>query len=473
MRPPASLGIVASPISPVAGAPAQTRRHLEHIATSGAAGRLRASLAHAHPHRSDDEIHDAVQDALLRAYSSCNATDEDAVWAWLRRTADRRLTDRARQLAREAPTPTDSNIILDAPALDDPQRELERGESNTQLVDLFHTVADSLSTRQRAVLALHARGHKRPAMATELRVSERVVKRQLETILARSRMLLAERCGGGCEHGGGDVWRLAFGLATGTQVTQAQTHLASCPACQAFQARLDWWREAAAAAIPLPASHEVDPALADRALSTLGDAAASLRQHLADTAGSLRAHAADATTQAKTHATSAYYRAADPTPLAGMRPGAAAAVIGSCLTVAGGGAYCLDQGVDPLRSLAGVIGQQDDTANDKPAAPKPDHEPADPAPAPVAAPAPTPPALTPPPSATPDPAPTPPAPTPTATPAPAPAPAPAPGDEFDPAGAATAAGAPQPAPAAPAPSSTPAPTPTPAPSGGGGEFGGP
>ena len=452
-------------MSTLAPAAAPTRRHLEYIATSAAADRLKASLGRSHPRRSSDEIDDALQDALLRGYARCEATDEDAVWTWLWRTADKRLQDRGRSLAREVPTPDHSSIMVHAPAPDDPQRELERADRHSELVELFEALSATLSARQRAVLALHARGRKRPAVATELGVSERVVKRQLENVLSRARALLVDRCGGGCEEGGTDVWRLAFGLASSAEAARAQLHLLSCPTCQAFCERLGWWREAAAATVPVPAAHELDPALAERALTKLTDAAVGLKQQLSTAGSSVRTHASDTGAQLKAQASATYYRAADPTPLAGVRPGAAAAVISGCLTVAGGGAYCLDQGVDPVRTLAGVVGQQ---APDKPPPPKPDPEPTAPAP---------PPPSTPPPAAAPTPPP-PPAPAPNASPDPAPAPppppAPAPGDEFDPASSRAVEAQPQSAPGAPAPTSRPTPKPAPAPSaGGGGEFGGP
>ena len=44
-----------------------------------------------------------------------------------------------------------------------------------------------------------------------------------------------------------------------------------------------------------------------------------------------------------------YYRVADPTPLAGVRPGAAAATVASCLALGGGATYCVERGIDPTR----------------------------------------------------------------------------------------------------------------------------
>jgi len=175
----------------------------------------------------------------------------------------------------------------------------------------------------------------------------------------------------------------------------------------------------------------------------------------------VRQQASDGAAQLKAQAATTYYRAADPTPLAGVRPGAAAAVLTSCLTIAGGGAYCATQGIDPVRTLTGVIApDRKQPPPDRPAAapePAPDPPPAEPAPQPT----PPPPTAAPPVDPAPEPAPAP------APPAPSPS---APPDEFDPASS-SAAGAPQTA--APAPQPAPPPKPAPAPAGGGGEFGGP
>src|SRR5204863_2772679 len=69
--------------------------------------------------------------------------------------------------------------------------------------------------------------------------------------------------------------------------------------------------------------------------------------------GDLGDRIGDATAHVKQHATSVYYRAVDPTPLAGVRPGAAAATLAGCLAIGGGATYCLQQGVGPIQGLVG------------------------------------------------------------------------------------------------------------------------
>jgi len=79
--------------------------------------------------------------------------------------------------------------------------------------------------------------------------------------------------------------------------------------------------------------------------------AGAISEHGPHAAGSLRQHLADATASARRHAATAYQKAVDPTPLAGMRPGAAATVIASCLTISGAGTYCLNASVNPLEAI--------------------------------------------------------------------------------------------------------------------------
>jgi RNA polymerase sigma factor (sigma-70 family) len=194
-------------------------------------------------------------------------------------------------------------------------------------------------------------------------------------------------------------------------------------------------------AAPLGAAAQARPRLAESALQRAGDGVANLKQH----------------------AIAGYSRAVDLTPLAGARPGAAAAAIAGCIAIGSGTTYCVTQGVDPIGGLAHVV------------APAREHK--QPAPrkkrevrarvAATATPSSTPVAI-----ATPAPEPAKPAPQPTAQPTtepapeptPPPAPPPTPQEEYEPVAPATTA-----AQSPPKPSRTPAP----APASGPGEFDGP
>ena len=188
-----------------------------------------------------------------------------------------------------------------------------------------------------------------------------------------------------------------MGIASESQRARAQELVDGDPACRAMMGELRELAGRAAALLPMPVAAE--PGLL-----------AGAKQHVA----------------------AAYVRLADPTPLAGARPGAVATVVAGCIA-AGGGAYCAVEGVPgPIEPVLG--GDRPESRAQEPRAPKaaPRQEPA------VTAPAPPPPAQ--------QPAAQPPAP-PAAEP-----PAPAPQQEFSPAPA-------------------PAPPPAPATSGGGSEFG--
>jgi RNA polymerase sigma factor (sigma-70 family) len=191
----------------------------------------------------------------------------------------------------------------------------------------------------------------------------------------------------------------------------------------------------------------VDPArprFAESALQRAGDGVASLKQYAA----------------------SGYARAVDVTPLAGARPGAAAAAIAGCIAIGSGTTYCVTEGVDPIGGLAQVVAP---AREHKPAAPREKRavhkRPAvassqSPVPVAIATPVPRPPEPSPQPDAQPTTQPTP-------APTSPPAPPPTPQEEYEPVAPAVAASNSQQS--QPRASSTPAP----APAGGPGEFDGP
>ncbi len=189
-----------------------------------------------------------------------------------------------------------------------------------------------------------------------------------------------------------------------------------------------------------------------------GDAAPSLTEPMTHSASVLREQISTAFAHARRHATAAYQRALDPTPLAGMRPGATAAVLASCLSIGGGaGYYCLTGGVNPIDGFKSILPQHRE--HQRVAKAKPTRVPELPAPRIASAPLPAPPR----PRAA------------TSTRASAPVrhasstpspPPPAPQDEFGPENASAGTASARQASAAPR-----RPTPAPAPSNGPGEFG--
>jgi DNA-directed RNA polymerase specialized sigma24 family protein len=301
---------------------------------------LRAQLAASQPDRTRDEIEDAIQTACKCFFAETDGiTEPGAIYKWIRTVAHRTLSREREHQRRQMPVDPTSRTLTAVP--DDappPDQELIDRDDEGDLIALTHEVSASLVDRQRDVLALYGAGRNRPQIATHLDVSDRIVKRDLYEILDRARAILSRREGGGCDLGETLIVRLACGLASSAEAAQAQLHLARCERCQQFHERLNLWREKVGAILPIPASEQTDLNFLARSLHKCLDCAESLRQHLVDGG-----------TQIKQQAAVTYTRVADPTPLAGARPGTAVAVVTGCLAVGGAGAYCVDKGIEAVK----------------------------------------------------------------------------------------------------------------------------
>jgi RNA polymerase sigma factor (sigma-70 family) len=457
----ASTGVVAIANTQRSGRDV-TRALVENIAGGERGARLRSHLAAGRSSATQEQIEEAMQEACLLAERACRGQTESEVFAWLRTTAQRELWRIQKRARRELPVDIDSlPVHPEAWTVAGPEQELIEREDLTEVDEAAHAVLARLSERQRQIAALHTRGHTRPQIAAHLGTTPRTVKRQLERIMTVGRGELVRLAGHGCDAGEGVVARLAFGLASPREIQDAQLHLALCRQCGALFERLDLWREKVAALLPLPVLEQTHPGALERALNHVADSFTSLRQRTGDGTEALRQQAGDSSAQVKQHASAAYYRAVDPTPLAGIRPGAAAAAIAGCLAIGGGTTYCVTQNVDPIGSLSAIVGattssQHAETHTTRHVRRKPSATPTQTptaTPSPIATPTAT--SITPAHSATRQP---------TATATPTATPSPPPEQEFEPLG--TAANTAQRA------SSTPS-NPAPAPAGGPGEFGGP
>jgi len=412
---------------------------------------VRQRLQRRFPRISRDDIDDAYQAAYIasRSSASLRGTTIVEVARYLTVAAERRLLMEMHRGRYE--TLVEDGELHTAVGHEDTLTEAVNGvDGEVDLGPVVHEIAAKLNDRQRDVLALYCSDTTRKEIAHRLQISEKRAKRDLEAILAKGRSLLVGKAGGGCAGGREMVVALAFGmLRNSRELAGAQAHLAGCAACGGLYERLEMFRDAAAAILPVPASDAATNAgVIERASHKLADAASTVKGHLAD-----------ATAQTKVHATNAYTRAADPTPLAGARPGAVSAVVASCIAVGSGATYCAQQDFSPINALAGSQGEK---ADKRPAKPKPRTAQADPSPPPPVIPTPPP---KPPPTPAPAPAtPAPAAPTPTPQPAVDPSQQGGSARQFDPgAGASPAQAAPTPQPSKP---STPAPA-------SGGEFTGP
>ncbi|MEX2413519.1 MAG: ECF-type sigma factor [Thermoleophilaceae bacterium] len=356
---------------------------------------LRAQLAADNPDRAPDEIEDAVQTASAHFLDrQPPISTPGPAYVWVRVVAHRALNREREHRGREvAVDPLDAaRGPTTVPSADSAEQELIDREDEVDLGRFARELAARLDERARDVLALYGAGLKRPEIAAALGVSHRAVRRDLEEIMEEARIAITRLSGGGCLLGETLVVRFACGLATPTEASRAQLHLTQCRRCERFHERLGLWREKVGALLPAPAADQTAPGVVERVGQKTSEGLSAIKQQIAEASGHVKQQAANA-----------YVRAADPTPLAGARPGAVAAVVAGCLAI-GTGYTCVEQGINPLTSLPGLGERAPDQRATNPP-PQTIEEP--PAPTPVAG-------------------------EPTAAPEPARAPAPAPAPEPDP-----------------------------------------
>jgi RNA polymerase sigma factor (sigma-70 family) len=320
---------------------------LQSLVSGGRGEALRSQLAARYPDCWTDEIEEAIQYACKSFLDEAEGiTAPGQVYAWIRTAALRYLNREADRRRREiAVDPAKAETGRIGELADSPAEELIELEDDAELGMLVSEVSASLSDRRRDVLALYGAGYKRPQIADRLGVPERVVKRDLLAIMDEARTTLARLAGGGCDRGEPMVMRFVCGISTPDESAQAREHLSHCGRCELFSEKLVAWREKAGAMLPAPVAEGASPGVLRQVAESAGEKLSALKQHVLDGGA-----------QVKQHATTTYYRAVDPTPLAGARPGTAAAVIASCLALGGGtAAYCVDQGVDPLGAAKGLI----------------------------------------------------------------------------------------------------------------------
>jgi RNA polymerase sigma factor (sigma-70 family) len=310
-------------------------------------GKLRSQLASLHPECSAEEIEDAIQSACDRFVDKAEGISAPGqVYTWIRTTAHRFLNREDDHRLRELPVdPTGESLQALAAEDASPEEETIEHEEEDELVALVREVSAALPERKRDILALYSAGCKRPEIASRLGLSDRAVKRDLLEIMDEARAAIARKAGGGCQRGEPLVLRFAYGLAGAAESEQARLHMKGCRRCEVLWERLDAWREKAAALLPVPAVEQASPGLLGRLAHRTVDGLSSVKQQVLG-----------AGAQVKQQAATTYYRAVDPTPLAGARPGAVAALLVSCVTIGGGAAtYCAQHNVDPLSAASGLI----------------------------------------------------------------------------------------------------------------------
>jgi DNA-binding CsgD family transcriptional regulator len=430
----------------------RTQELLDWLLRNGRRERLCAEVAaiSGAPH---ELVEDALQEVCERAAATtkCRGTSEGEVYNWLlTATVNRvsRLLGRAHHRHEVLVDRVDGEYCEPLRASAGADVEVLEHERERELGELARTVVEQLDERQRQVAGLHSRGVAGREIARHLGTSERRVKHLKAETYAVARDTLVEAAGGGCQDGERLIGRFWFGLASTSERTAAQLHLPGCERCATLHRRLELMHEKIAVLLPVPAAAQADPGLVERTLHKSAQALAHAKQQLADVAG-----------QAKQHAAAGYARTVEYTPLASVRPGAAATAIAGCLALGGGAAgYCIDKGVNPITGLVDVVERSPaKPAQERPERKPPAEQPPDPPQLATPTPTPAPPQ--------PEPEPTPPAPAPT-EPAPEPAqPAPPPPPPPEPTPPAIQFGEPatpaQSSPPTPAPPQPPQPAPVP------------
>jgi len=315
-------------------------------------------LTNRFPRFTDDERRDFYHEAWALALEKQRAGEQfDSLRNYLLVAAGGRALDRIKVQRRFEPLDPTSAILDRAGGAENPSEEMVLLRDDARIA---RELIDSLEERQKAVfklrwdvqmppvevrqvLGLSVKQYERLAEEGAAVIAQRVTELHDGTWSRRQRSLLAA---------------CLAGIATGEQRAEAQRRLATDPHVRALFADVDRVVGKATALMPLPA---------------IGGERAGGFARAADTLTALKGQLADALATGKQHAGGLAARA-DPTPLAAGRPGAAGAVIASCLAVGGGGAYCATEGLpDAIRSPLGIeLAEKKPDTNKKPAPePKP------------------------------------------------------------------------------------------------------
>jgi RNA polymerase sigma factor (sigma-70 family) len=422
-----------------------------------------------------DDAQDAYQRALEIYVRRIDSLDPATELSWMRVVVKHEALAVRRQRGQALPV---EEVDLESRA-PEAQRPLDDLLAGRERVQRSAEALSRLKPDEAKALMLKAQGLSYQEIGEALSWTYTKVNRCITEGRARFLKVYAEiEAGEECERFAPTLAALIAGTASADALLDLRPHIRNCAACRATVRELHATRLGRLAALwPLPALvaplRWVSARFGDGAEASSGGPELMPVADVGDLYGAIAPldvppvaveqarprlvewavqRAGDGIASVKQHATSAYSRAVDPTPLAGVRPGAAVATVAGCLAVGGGTTYCVTQGVDPIRDLAKVVSP----AHVEKPAPHKKHRIAKRA---SVVPPPTP-AATPVVTATPEPQPTPRS---TPKPTPEPTPPPTPEEEYEPvAGAASAGSATR--------SEAPERTPARAPAGGPGEF---
>ena len=427
-----------------------------------------------------DDALDAYQRALEIYVRRLESLDPATEISWLKVVVKHEALA-VRRLRSES-VPFDE-VDLDAHAPES-QRPVDDLLAGRERVNRSAEALRRIKPDEAKALMLKAQGLSYEEIGESLAWSYTKVNRCITEGRARFLKVYAEiEAGEECERFAPTLAALVGGTASADALLELRPHIRNCAACRATVRELHATRLGRLGALsPLPLLVAPLRWVVRRSVKLVPGNDLSEREGVAevyDVAATLDApaipharpggmewavqRAGDGLANVKQHAAGAYYRALDPTPLAGVRPGATAAAVAGCLAIGGGTTYCVTQGVDPVGDLAHAVAP---ARQEKPPESRKKRRAVKRASATTAlTPVPTPVSTaTPEPPKTPEPTPQPTV-QPTPQPTPVPTPQPVPAEEYEPLGqAASASTAPR--------TSTPG-KPAPAPAGGAGEFDGP
>ncbi len=300
---------------------------------------------------SREDALDAYQRALEIYVRRLDSLDPATEIAWLKVVVKHEALAIRRQHSEAVPV---EDVELDGRALE-AQRPVDELLAARERVTRSAEALRRLKPDEAQALMLKAQGLSYQEIGESLGWTYTKVNRCITEGRARFLKVYAEiEAGVECDRFAPTLAALVGGTATADALVELRPHIRNCATCRATVRDLHATRLGGLGALwPVPALlaplRWVATRFGDRNRASDGEPA---RPRLVE--WTLQ-RAGDGVASVKSHATAAYTRAADPTPLAAVRPGAAAAAVAGCLAVGGGTTLCVTQGVDPIGGLARVV----------------------------------------------------------------------------------------------------------------------
>jgi len=177
--------------------PERTRALLEEIAGGRRGAQLRGQVAAVKRGATREQIEEAFQEACLKAGRSCRGQSMGEVYKWLLKTTDSIVDDMRDRLKREVLVDHSAKEFQAVdPSLLPPDELLIKCEERAELDELTLAILERLGERERKVAVLHSHGFARTDIARHLRITPRIVKRDVEGILATGRDQAADERAG-------------------------------------------------------------------------------------------------------------------------------------------------------------------------------------------------------------------------------------------------------------------------------------